>query len=58
MSASIIREQSVDAQEHELRDKYNELKRRFDSRRHNADPLDKKINRRETLVNSHSLMAG
>ncbi len=29
-----------------------------DSRRHNADLLDKNINRRETLVNSHSLMAG
>ncbi|MCK0549990.1 chromosome segregation protein SMC [Pseudomonas syringae] len=58
MSASIIREQSVAAQEHELRDKYNELKRRFDSRKHNADLLDKKINRRETLINSQSLMAG
>ena len=57
MSASIIREQSVDAQEHELRDKYNELKRRFDSRKHNADLLDEQINRRETLVNSYSLMA-
>ncbi|MFA0975856.1 MULTISPECIES: chromosome segregation protein SMC [Pseudomonas] len=29
-----------------------------DSRRHNADLLDQKINRRETLINSHSLMAG
>ncbi len=58
ISASIVREQSVAAQEHELRDKYNELKRRFDSRKHNADLLDKQINRRETLVNSYSLMAG
>ncbi len=58
MSASIIREQSVAAQEYELRDKYNELKRRFDSRKHNADLLDKQINRRETLVNSYSLMPG
>ncbi|WP_192843912.1 chromosome segregation protein SMC [Pseudomonas syringae] len=58
MLASIIREQSVDAQEHELRDKYNELKRRFDSRKHNADLLDKQINRREPLIISHSLMAG
>ncbi|MBS7413080.1 chromosome segregation protein SMC [Pseudomonas syringae] len=58
MSASTIREQSVDAQEHELRDKYNELKRRFDSRKHNADLLHKQINRRETLVNSYSLMPG
>ncbi|MCK9692395.1 chromosome segregation protein SMC [Pseudomonas syringae] len=29
-----------------------------DSRRHNADLLDQKINRRETLINSHSLMTG
>ncbi|KTB59122.1 chromosome segregation protein SMC [Pseudomonas viridiflava ICMP 13104] len=56
--AALESEQSVAAQEHELRDKYNELKRRFDSRKHNADLLDQKINRRETLVNSQSLMAG
>ncbi|WP_231989866.1 chromosome segregation protein SMC [Pseudomonas syringae] len=29
-----------------------------DSRRHNADLLDQKINRRETLINSQPLMAG
>ncbi|RMS28070.1 hypothetical protein SAMN05444503_11391 [Pseudomonas sp. BS3767] len=29
-----------------------------DSRRHNADLLDQKINRRESLINSQSLMAG
>ncbi|WP_241690365.1 chromosome segregation protein SMC [Pseudomonas syringae] len=34
------------------------MKRRFDSRKHNADLLDKQINRRETLVNSYSLMPG
>ncbi|WP_232002969.1 chromosome segregation protein SMC [Pseudomonas cerasi] len=46
------------AQERELRDKYNELKTRFDARKHEADLLDRKINRRETLINSQSLMAG
>ncbi|MCA5965445.1 chromosome segregation protein SMC [Pseudomonas sp. P129] len=58
IEAELENEQSVAAQEHELRDKYNELKRRFDSRKHNADLLDRKINRRETLANSDSLMAG
>ncbi|QQN26441.1 coiled-coil domain-containing protein [Pseudomonas syringae group genomosp. 3] len=58
IEAALENEQSVAAQEHELRDKYNELKRRFDSRKHNADLLDRKINRRETLANSDSLMAG
>lgn len=42
----------------ELRDKYNELKRNFDSRKHNADLLDRKISRRENLANCDSLMAG
>ncbi|UZS67888.1 chromosome segregation protein SMC [Pseudomonas syringae] len=59
LEAALENEQGIEAaQERELRDKYNELKRRFDSRKHNADLLDKKINRRETLVNSQSLMAG
>lgn len=58
IEAALENEQSLAAQEHELRDKYNELKRRFDSRKHNADLLDRKINRRETLINSQSLMAG
>ncbi|CAI8807920.1 chromosome segregation protein SMC [Pseudomonas sp. IT-P291] len=44
-------------QERELRDKYNELKRNFDSRKHNADLLDRKISRRERLANCDSLMA-
>ncbi|MDU8632094.1 chromosome segregation protein SMC [Pseudomonas syringae group sp. 243L2] len=57
--AALENEQSIEpAQERELRDKYNELKTRFDARKHDADLLDQKINRRETLVNSHSLMAG
>jgi hypothetical protein len=44
--------------EREVRDKYNELKRDFDSRKHNADLLDRKISRREKLANCDSLMAG
>ncbi|KPC06541.1 hypothetical protein [Pseudomonas syringae] len=57
--AALESEQSIEpAQERELRDKYNELKTRFDARKHNADLLDRKINRRETLINSQSLMAG
>ncbi|MCH5537449.1 chromosome segregation protein SMC [Pseudomonas syringae pv. syringae] len=57
--AALEDEQSIEpAQQRELRDKYNELKTRFDARKHNANLLDQKINRRETLVNSHSLMAG
>jgi hypothetical protein len=42
----------------ELRDKYNELKRNFDSRNNNADRLNRKISRRENLANCDSLMAG
>ncbi|XVO90166.1 chromosome segregation protein SMC [Pseudomonas palleroniana] len=45
-------------QEREIRDKYNDLKRNFDSRQHRASLLDQKINRRENLVNRDSLMAG
>lgn len=45
-------------QEREIREKYNDLKRDFDSRKHNASLLDQKINRRENLVNCDSLMAG
>ncbi|WP_214348421.1 chromosome segregation protein SMC [Pseudomonas congelans] len=57
--AALEDEQSIEpAQERELRDKYNELKTRFDARKHEADLLDRKINRRETLINSQSLMAG
>jgi len=57
--AALENEQSIGpAQERELRDKYNELKTRFDARKHEADLLDRKINRRETLINSQSLMAG
>ncbi|MGN2435107.1 chromosome segregation protein SMC [Pseudomonas syringae] len=57
--AALENEQSIGpAQERELRDKYNELKTRFDARKHEADLLDRKINRRETLINSQSLMVG
>ncbi|QVI70601.1 chromosome segregation protein SMC [Pseudomonas syringae] len=57
--AELENEQSIGpAQERELRDKYNELKTRFDARKHEADLFDRKINRRETLINSQSLMAG
>lgn len=42
----------------ELRDKYNELKRHFDSSNNNADLLDRKISRHENLLNCDSLMAG
>ncbi|WP_181017169.1 chromosome segregation protein SMC [Pseudomonas syringae] len=42
----------------ELRDKYNELKRNFQSRDINADLLDRKISRRENLANCDSLMVG
>lgn len=57
--AALENEQSIEpTQERELRDKYNELKTRFDARKHNADLLGQKINRREPLINSHSLMTG
>lgn len=42
----------------ELRDKYDELKRNFDSRKNNADLLDRKISRRANLANCDSLKAG
>ncbi|SFH30645.1 hypothetical protein SAMN05444062_10420 [Pseudomonas syringae] len=57
--AALENEQSIEhAQKHELRDKYNELKTRFDARKHEAGLFDQKINRRETLANCDSLMAG
>ncbi|WP_439868162.1 chromosome segregation protein SMC [Pseudomonas syringae] len=59
LEAALDNEQGIEAaQERELCEKYNELKRRFDARKHKADLLDQKINRRETLANSDSLMAG
>ena len=45
-------------QQREIRDKYNDLKRPFDSRQTEAFFLDQKINRRENLLNCESLMAG
>lgn len=42
----------------ELREKYSEVKRNFDSRMHNANLLNRKIIRREDLANCNSLMAG
>ncbi|KAB0484031.1 hypothetical protein SAMN04490202_1593 [Pseudomonas reinekei] len=41
----------------ELQNKYNELKRVFDSRTFNAELLDRKIRRREDLANCDVLMA-
>lgn len=42
----------------DLWDKYNELKRNFDSHNNNADLLNRKISRRENLANCDSLMVG
>lgn len=42
--------------ERELREKYNELKGKFDSRNLNADLLDRRISRSENLANCESLM--
>ncbi|KPX11540.1 hypothetical protein ALO75_200143 [Pseudomonas syringae pv. coryli] len=59
LEAALENDQGIDAdQALELRHKYNELKRPFDSRKYEAHLLDQKINRRETLANSDSLMAG
>ncbi|MBD8805698.1 chromosome segregation protein SMC [Pseudomonas syringae] len=59
LEAALENDQGIDAaQALELRTKYNELKGRFNARKLNADLLDEKINRRETLANSDSLMAG
>jgi hypothetical protein len=57
--AALESEEPIDPdQRREIRDKYNDLKRDFDSRQHHASLLDQKINRRENLVNCESLMAG
>lgn len=45
-------------QKREIRDKYNDLKRQFDSLDFEASQLDQKINRRENFLNCDSLMAG
>jgi hypothetical protein len=59
LEAVLESEETIEpTQERELRDKYNELKRSFDSRKNNADLLDRKISRRENLANCDSLMAG
>ena len=42
----------------ELQNKYNDLKRNFDSRNNNTDLLNRKISRRENLANCDSLMVG
>ncbi len=51
-------ETSEAGKKNELRDKFNELKRQYDSRQHNASLLEQKIYRRENLMNRNSLMAG
>lgn len=57
--AALESEDPIDPdQKHEIRGKYNDLKRDFDSRQHHASLLDQKINRREKLVNCESLMTG
>ncbi len=59
LEAALENEQPIEStQERELRDKYNELKTRFDARKHEADLLNQKITRRETLANRDSLMTG
>lgn len=59
LEAVLESEETIEpTQERELRDKYNELKRNFDSRNNNADLLNRKISRRENLANCDSLMAG
>ena len=59
LEAALESEESIEpTQERELRDEYNELKRNFDSRKNNADILDRKISRRENLAHCDSLMAG
>lgn len=59
LEAVLESEETIEpTQERELRDRYNELKRNFDSRKNNADLLDRKISRRENFANCDSLMAG
>ncbi|NUT73734.1 chromosome segregation protein SMC [Pseudomonas sp. C1C7] len=45
-------------QKRDIRNKYSDLKRVFDSRQYEAHLLDQKISRREELINCDSLMAG
>lgn len=57
LEAVLESEETIEpTQERELRDKYNELKRDFDSRNLNADLLDRRISRSENLANCESLM--
>ena len=59
LEAVLESEETIEpTQERELRNRYNELKRSFDSRNNNADLLDRKISRRENLAYCDSLMAG
>lgn len=59
LEAVLESEETIEpTQERELRNRYNELKRSFDSRKNNADLLDRKISRRENLAYCDSLMAG
>lgn len=59
LEAVLESEETIEpTQERRLRDRYNELKRNFDSRKNNADLLDRKISRSENLLNCDSLMAG
>lgn len=59
LEAVLESEETIEpTQQRELRNRYNELKRNFDSRKNNADLLDRKISRRENLAYCDSLMAG
>ena len=59
LEAVLESEETIEpTQERELRNRYNELKRSFDSRKNNADLLDRKIGRCENLAYCDSLMAG
>ncbi|WP_025806121.1 hypothetical protein [Pseudomonas chlororaphis] len=57
--AALESEEAIEPdQKREIRSKYNDLKRQFDSRQFEASLLDQRINRREKLVNCDSLMTG
>lgn len=59
LETALESEEPIDSdRRRELQYRYNDVKRKFDSRRHNADLLNRKINRREELANCDSLMAG
>lgn len=59
LEAVLESEESIEPdRKRELQEKYNEVKRNFDSHNSNADLLTRKISRRENLANCDSLMMG